>query len=100
MSLSESTELLLQLLGQRCAEGFDFGFLLGIDEVAVRAEGLKGRGDGDLVGEQVDTEIPKEHPQENQSAEHPALLGIQELSECLGLFFRGHPGDDVTSKAS
>jgi len=32
------------------------GFLLGIDEVAIRAKGLKGRGDGDLVGEQGDSD--------------------------------------------
>jgi len=37
--------------------------------VAVRTEGLKGRGDGDLVGEQGDAEIAEEHPQGNQSTQ-------------------------------
>jgi hypothetical protein len=31
-------------------EGFDFGLLLGIVEVAIRAEGLKSRRDGDMIG--------------------------------------------------
>ena len=68
--------------------------------MTIRAEGLKGRGDGDLVGEQGDAEIAEEHPQGNQSTGHPVPLVIQKRSERLGLFFRGHPGDDVTGKAS
>jgi hypothetical protein len=47
---------LLKILRQCGAECLNLAFLLGIDEVAVRAEGLKSRGDGDLVGEQGDSE--------------------------------------------
>lgn len=66
---------LLQLLRQRRTEGFDLGLLLGIDEVAVRAEGLKSRWDGDLVGEQRNAEIPEEHPQGNESAQTAESTG-------------------------
>ena len=75
LGLHKSTADLSELICQRSTKGFHLSFLLGIDEVAVRTEGLKGRGDGDLVGEQGDAEIAEEHPQGNQSTQTAESTG-------------------------
>ena len=54
---------------QRGTKGFHLGLLLGIDEVAIRAEGLKGRWDRDLVREQGNAEIAEKHTKLNESTQ-------------------------------
>jgi hypothetical protein len=71
----KSNELFLQLFRQLCTKSFDCGFLLGVNKAAIGSEGIKSRGDCDLVGEQGDTEIAEELPELNQSPQSAESTG-------------------------
>jgi hypothetical protein len=92
-SALESAAELSELICQRGTECFHAGFLLGINEVAVGTEGLKGRGDGDLVWEQGDAEVAEEHPQRNQSTQSTEPSGRDISCLCIEktLFFTSAP---------